>query len=77
MTMTSVAGADEQTRIAAVVTRLCERFPQVDPGRVAQAVAEAHRDLDGAHIRDFVPILVEKHARQDLEAGGAVRLSRA
>ena len=69
MTITSAAGADEQTRVAAVVTRQSQRFPLVDPERVAQAVAEAHRDLDGAHIRDFVPILVEKHAREQLEAG--------
>jgi hypothetical protein len=67
MTLTVHAGHDEETRIADVRSRLAQRFPDLDPALVVSAVDEAHRGLAGATVRDFVPILVEKHARDVLE----------
>lgn len=42
-------------------------------------VHEAHHELDGNPIRDFIPVLVEHEARERLQATGAqpVRISDA
>lgn len=58
---------DESSRIADVVLRLEQRFPQLPAGRVEDVVREVRREFEGAAVRDFVPILVEKRAREELE----------
>lgn len=68
MTVTSPVAPDEETRVADVRDRLRQRFPDLDPGLVDRTVSAAHHELDGASVRDFVPILVEKRAR-DVLAG--------
>jgi hypothetical protein len=57
---------DEQQAIEDVVTRLIERFPGSDAQRVQAVVVEEHHRLEGRPIRDFVPVLVERAARQRL-----------
>ncbi|RYU14779.1 three-helix bundle dimerization domain-containing protein [Nocardioides iriomotensis] len=66
MTLASQVAPDEETRVADVRARLRERFPDLDEDLITRAVDEAHRALDGASVRDFVPILVEKRARDVL-----------
>lgn len=61
------AVVDEGTRIQEVTQRLQTRFPQLEPGRVATVVRGAHREFDAASVRDFVPMLVEKRAREVLD----------
>ncbi len=67
MTLVSQVAPDEERRVADVVERLRRRYPAVDQELVTWVVDAAHRDLDGARVRDFVPILVEKHARDVLD----------
>ena len=66
MTVTSPVAPDEETRVADVRHRLRQRFADLDPVLVDRAVDEAHHELEGASVRDFVPILVEKRARDVL-----------
>jgi hypothetical protein len=63
MTLTVQAVPDEQARVADVRARLQSRFPELDPDIVSEVVDRAYHEFDGANVRDFVPILVEKHAR--------------
>lgn len=67
MSTRSALDRDEQSRIVDVVARLQQRFPSIDPDRVERVVRESHHELDGVHVRDFVPILVEKQSRDTLE----------
>lgn len=63
MTVTGGVSAEERDRVNEVAKRLRERFPTVPAEHVAGAVAQAHRELDSARLREFVPVLVEKRAR--------------
>lgn len=63
MTVTERVSAEERDRVAEVVQRLQGKFPDVAPDHVREAVSRAHRELDTARVRDFVPVLVEKRAR--------------
>lgn len=68
MTVTAAQVApDEASRVADVVERLRRRFSTIDGLLVAKVVDHAYHELDGAVIRDFVLILVEKQAREVLE----------
>ncbi len=64
-------GSVEEREVEAVVQRLADRFPEVGHERVVEIVTEAHQELDGNPIRDFVPVLVEHEARERLRAEGA------
>ena len=56
----------EDQGIARVVDRLSDRFPTLGRARVEQVVAETRRLLDGNPIRDYVPVLVERTAKDRL-----------
>lgn len=56
---------DEAKAIHDVQDRLRAKFPHLDPNRVDAAVNGAHASLTGP-IRDFVPVLVEHAARDQL-----------
>lgn len=57
--------AAERKALAEVQVRLQKRFPDLHPDVVAAAVSSAHSELDGP-VRDFVPVLVERAARDRL-----------
>ena len=59
--------AEEKRAIEQVAERLRERFPEKKPGLVGTTVDQAHRRYDGRPIRDFVPVLVEREAREELD----------
>ena len=64
--------AEEEARaVDQVVDRLAARFPDVSRDRVAAIVGEEHLELEGNPIRDFVPVLVEREARERLRVEGA------
>lgn len=63
----AVTGSDEQSRLAEVVERLEQRFPALDRRDVESVVTEMHGELADATVRDFVPVLVEKQARDRLQ----------
>jgi hypothetical protein len=56
----------DQKWIADVVDRLELQFPQHSKDVVTAAVHDCHREFLGSRIRDFVPILVERRARERL-----------
>jgi hypothetical protein len=57
---------DERRAVEHITARLAAQFSQTAVERVSAIVDEAHRELDGTPIRDFVPILVERQARERL-----------
>ncbi|KDQ04360.1 three-helix bundle dimerization domain-containing protein [Rhodococcus qingshengii] len=60
--------AEEERQIAQVKAHLAAVFPAAAPNRVETAVAEAYHRFDPAHVRDFVPLLVERRAKRFLSA---------
>ncbi|GAA3721681.1 three-helix bundle dimerization domain-containing protein [Gordonia hankookensis] len=62
---------DERKQITEVRTRLTAAYAGVPPDDVAAAVDDAYRRFDGTRVRDFVPLLVERRANQEL-GGSAV-----
>lgn len=65
--------AEESRCLDRLVGRLGERFPDIPPQVITEAVAESHRGFGGAPIRDFVPVLVE----HEVVAGLRSRAHRA
>lgn len=63
-------GADSVREIHAldqVTDRLTRRFAdRYSPHQVSEAVTAIHRRFDGRPIRDFVPVLVERIAQDEL-----------
>ena len=57
---------DEDRAVAEVAERLLKRFPLQSPDVVKATVAELHQRYDGSRIRDYIPVLVEREARDHL-----------
>jgi hypothetical protein len=65
-----MAIADDDTRVLDQVrARLHSRFPEASPDHLRNAVESAYHELDGATVRDFVEILVEREAARALDRG--------
>jgi hypothetical protein len=60
----------EQQALSQVADRLQQRFPEVAPDAVRATVEQAYRQLENSRIRDYVPVLVERQARDVLAARG-------
>ncbi len=57
----------EEQAIRQVTDRLTTTFtPAFSQQEVTRTVAAVHHRFDGRPIRDFVPVLVERYARQEL-----------
>jgi hypothetical protein len=56
----------EGALIAEVQTRLAAKFSELPPDQVSRAVAEAHKRFAQSSVRDFIPLLVERRAGDDL-----------
>jgi len=61
-----VSELSERQALAQIEHRLRIEFPNAAPGTIDAAVAQAHAEFDSSRIREFVPLFVEKHARQQL-----------
>lgn len=48
--------------MASVVTHLQGRFPEQQPDTIIEEVRAVHRTYEGAPVRDFVPLLVQREA---------------
>ncbi|HEX4559974.1 MAG TPA: hypothetical protein VH166_12485 [Mycobacterium sp.] len=57
----------EQTVIDQLVVRLTSRYPAVPQSIVQSVVHDVHARFDGRPLRDFIPLLVERHARRELD----------
>ncbi len=58
--------AHEFRELNEVVERLLQRFPDIQEERVRSVVNKAHEKFVGNPIRDFVPVFVERSARDEL-----------
>jgi hypothetical protein len=50
-----------------VVQRLAERFPHTPEERIRALTVEEFESFDDAHVRDFVPVLVERAVAERLD----------
>ena len=57
----------EQTVIEQLVVRLTHRYPTISASTVTDVVRDVHARFEGRPLRDFVPLLVERHARSELD----------
>jgi hypothetical protein len=57
---------EEQQMITQTAERLATRFPTVPLDQVHDIVHEAHVRFDHRRVRDFVPLLVERSAKEQL-----------
>ncbi|MEU4652265.1 three-helix bundle dimerization domain-containing protein [Nocardia fluminea] len=55
---------NESAQIDQVIERLIAHFPAQSPAEIALLVRRIHERFIDARVRDFVPLLVEKAARQ-------------
>jgi hypothetical protein len=62
-----MTGDDELLQVEQVIERLITRYPSVSSVDVEHTVRTVHKRLAESRIRDFVPLLVEKAARRDLD----------
>jgi hypothetical protein len=57
----------EQTVIEQVVARLTSRYPAISESTVAGVVRDVHSRFEGRPLRDYIPLLVERTAKSELE----------
>lgn len=57
----------EEMLLAEIQRQLLNEFPYAAPAAVNTLVREEHARFEASRIRDFVPLLVEKHARRELK----------
>jgi hypothetical protein len=69
---TGVSELTEQTIIDELVARLTSRYPNVPAATVSTVVWDIHSRFDGSRLRDFVPLLVERNAKKELDGRGPV-----
>ncbi|WKG13302.1 hypothetical protein QX204_20850 [Nocardia sp. PE-7] len=55
---------NEAVQIDQVIERLIARFPAESPAEIELLVRRIHERFADARVRDFIPLLVEKAARQ-------------
>jgi hypothetical protein len=58
---------DEETHVGHVADRLAHQYPSLPASTVSEVVQELHHRFDGARVREFVPLLVERRARTALD----------
>ena len=66
MTMTDHPQLREETALREAIARLCRRFPDRQASDVEVVVARRYAALADSRIRDFIPMLVERAAYNDL-----------
>ena len=66
MTGIGEVGVTEWSAIEQLVVRLRNVYPNVPADTVATVVHHNHARFDGRPVRDFVPLFVERGAKQEL-----------
>jgi putative cell wall-binding protein len=70
MTPTTAVQSQRQRGEAAavenVINRLTTQFPELSRDEIVAVVQGRHHAFDEATVREFVPVLVERSARDDL-----------
>ncbi|WP_328393480.1 three-helix bundle dimerization domain-containing protein [Nocardia sp. NBC_00416] len=63
-----MTGDDELLQVEQVIERLISRYPSIPPSEVEVRVRTIHKRFADSRIRAFLPLLVEKAARQEIGA---------
>ena len=66
--MSGAARDSEHEALLHIVQRLSERFPDIGPEHIREIAAAEFESFEGAHVRDFVPVLVERKVKEQLRA---------
>jgi hypothetical protein len=66
MTVASQVDAKEWSAIKRLVDRLRDVYPDVPADTVVTVVHHTHAKFDGHPVRDFVPLFVERGAKEEL-----------
>ena len=61
----------DQTVIDQLVVRLTSCYPAFSESTVRGVVHDTYARFDGRPLRDFIPLLVERNARTELDRLGA------
>lgn len=64
----SAAIDDEAVALEHAAERLSERFPGVPRSHIDELVEMHHKAFEGAPVRDFVAVLIERDVKKDLQA---------
>jgi hypothetical protein len=67
-----ISNEEEHVLIKQIIDRLIARHPGAPENSVTDVVHGAYRRLDGKPIRDFVPLLVERRAHEELSGSSAL-----
>lgn len=59
--------AGEERHLVRITERLRMRFPHAPTEAIDSSVAYAYARFDDAPIRDYIPVLVERRAREQLQ----------
>lgn len=63
---------EEQHLIDLATRRLAEKYPEKSFADVSDAISRAHAHFVGSRIRDYLPLLVERHADRELGADARI-----
>lgn len=63
----AVIELSEQTIIDQVAGRLSGKYPTIPTDTLAAVVRDVHARFDGRPVREYVPLLVERFAGQELD----------
>src|SRR5262245_20820751 len=61
----------EQQIIDHVTSRRVATYQQIEPDQVNRIVLEEYARFEGKPIREFIPLFVERHAKEELSKLGA------
>jgi hypothetical protein len=64
--MRQVTPISEEPVLAHLERRLLHEFPRVSPEDVDAVVRREHARFEASPIRGFIPLFIEKHARDEL-----------
>jgi hypothetical protein len=57
----------EEQVIDQLADRLVPVYPAIEPDRVLRVVHEEYTRFEGSPIRDYIPLLGERHAKEELD----------
>ncbi|MGA4789225.1 three-helix bundle dimerization domain-containing protein [Nocardia sp. AB354] len=66
-----MTGDEELIQVEQVIERMIACHPSVPPGDIELIVRDIHKRFSDARVHDFVPLLVEKAARQAISIRAA------
>ncbi|OBH84028.1 hypothetical protein A5681_20280 [Mycobacterium scrofulaceum] len=66
--MGKVTQVNEEVVLADIERQLIDEFPHIPSEVVDAVIREEHARFTHSRVRDFVPLFVEKHTREQLKA---------